>query len=240
MPSASELIATLDQLLSSDTEDSKPPLRQRLFANMLPKAALLLCVCAFWTLVTTRQGQITTVAAPVRLHGIPEGIILIRTIPEEVNVQVKALSSLTPPPSKLDLTAEIDVTDIKEGQTVIRIKNSDISVPSGMTITAVSPSTLRISAERKLRKSVPVKAALRGNLTASLSSWQVVCDPASVVIEGPASQVSAIESLYTDDIDAGQLEKGKEYLKNIRTPHKQVTILRDTPVVLTLINRKKR
>jgi uncharacterized protein (TIGR00159 family) len=240
MATASELISVLDHLLTNDTEVPKPPLRQRLFANMLPKVALLLCVCSFWGLITTRQGHITTVAAPVRLHGIPEEIILIRTVPEEVDVQVKSLSSLTPPPSKLDLTAEIDASDIKEGQTFIRIKNSNISVPSGMTITAVSPPTLRISAERKLRKNVPVKAALRGKLTADLASWLVACDPASVMIEGPASQVTAIEALYTDDVDAGQLEKGKEYLKNIRTPHKQVTILRENPVVVKLINHKKR
>jgi len=237
---AAELISALDQLLTSDTESRKLPVRQRLFANMLPKTALLLCVCAFWALVTMRQGQITTVTAPVRLHGIPEGIVLIRTVPEEINVQVKALSSLTPPPSKLDLTADIDASAIKEGQTVIRIKNSDISVPSGMTITALSPPSLRISAERKLRKNVPVKAALRGFLPADIAAWQVLCDPAIVAIEGPASQVAAIETLYTDDIDAQHLEKGKEYLKSIRTPHKQVTILREAPVVLKLVNRKKR
>jgi len=240
MTTAPELISALDRLLSSDTEDSQVPLRQRLLANMLPKTALLLAVCAFWALVTTRQGQITTVAAPVRLHGVPEGIILIRSAPDEVSVQVKALSSLTPPPSKLDLTAEIDASDVKEGQTQIRIKHSDVSVPSGMTITAVSPSTVRISAERKLRKSVPIKVALRGNLPVHLSSWQVVCDPVSVAIEGPANQVAEIESLYTEDIDAAQLEKGKEYLKNIRSSHKLVTILRESPVQIKLVNRKKR
>lgn len=240
LASATELIAALDTYLKSDTEAPRLSLQQRFFSNMLPKVALLLSVCAFWGLITTRQGQITNVTAPVRLHGIPEGIFLVRTLPEELNVQVKALSSLTPPPSKLDLTAEIDASEIKAGQSVIRIKNSDISVPSGISITAVTPSSLRITAEHKVRKRVAIKAALRGNLPPGLASWQVVCDPASVEIEGPASQIASIGSLYTEDIDASQLNRHNEYLKDIRVPQKHITLLREEPVTIRLTMHKKR
>ena len=80
------------------------------------------------------------------------------------------MSSLTPPPSKLDLTAEIDASKITEGTTAVRVSHANITAPSGMTITSVSPSTIRISAEKKLRKSVPVKVTLKGKLPSGLSS----------------------------------------------------------------------
>lgn len=241
MNSTAELISELEELLRSDSETPRVSVRQILFSNMLPKMAILLGVCVFWALITTRQGQIITVAVPVRLHGIPEELILLRTAPEELDVQLKSLSSLSTPPSKLDLTAEIDASDTKEGQTTIRVRNSDVSLPSGLSITTITPSTIRISTERKLRKRVPVKASLKGKLPSSLSSWQVICDPAMVDIEGPVSQVSPIESVYTDDIDASQLRKGDEYQKNIRLPQKkQISLLRDAPVTIRLTARNKR
>lgn len=240
MSTPTELIMALDDLLRSDVEIPRITVTQRLFSNLLPKVALLLGVCVFWVLITTRQGQITTVSAPVRLHGVPDGLVLLRTIPEDITVQVKSMSSLTPPPSKLDLTADIDVSKIIEGTTPLRVNHANITAPSGMTITSVSPSTVRVSAEKKLRKSIPVKVILKGKLPTGLSLKQVTSEPGMVDIEGPASQVSQTTYIATEDIDAGQLKKGKEYQKNLRLPEKQITVLRDTPVTIKLSVRSKR
>jgi uncharacterized protein (TIGR00159 family) len=237
MDTPSELILALDELLKSEIESPRITLRQRVFSNLLPKVSLLLGVCVFWALITTRQGHITSVTAPVRLHGVPDGIVLLHIIPEEVTVQIKAMSSLSPPPSKLDLTAEIDASGITEGTNALRVNHTNIIAPSGMVITSVSPSSIRISAEKKLRKSVPVRASLKGRLPPGQS---ITCEPDSVDIEGPASQVSPVAFVATDDIDAGQLKKGKDYLKNLRVPEKQVTVLWDTPVTIRLSTRDRR
>lgn len=240
MDNPAELIRALDELLRNEVESPRITLRQRFFSNLLPKAFILLGVCAFWGLVTTRQGQITTVSAPVRLHGVPDSLVLLRTLPEDVTVQIKALSSLAPPPSKLDLTADIDASVITEGTTAVRVSHTSITAPSGMLITSVSPSTVRVTAEKKVRKSVQVKASLKGRLPPGLSAMYIICEPSMVTIEGPASQVSQIVSVATEDIDASQLKKGNEYLKDLRLPEKQVSVLRDTPVTIKLSARNRR
>ncbi len=240
MSTPTDLILKLDTLLHIKTDKPRITQQQRFFSNMLPKASLLLGVCVFWVLITTRQGQITTITAPVRLHGVPDDIVLLRTLPEDVTVQIKSMSSLTPPPSKLDLTAEVDASKITEGTTALRVNHSDITAPSGMIITTVSPASIRVSAEKKLRKKVPVKAALKGRLPTGLTFLNVTCEPDSVSIEGPASQISQITSVTTEDIDASQLKAGEEYLKNLRMPEKQVSILRDMPITVKLISRERR
>jgi hypothetical protein len=239
MNTPTDLILALDTLLQSETDKPRIKLRHHFFSNMLPKVSLLLGVCVFWGLITTRQGQITTVTAPVRLHGVPDNIVLLRTLPEDVTVQIKSMSSLTPPPSKLDLTAEVDASKITEGTTSLRVNHADITAPSGMVITTVSPTNIRISAEKKLRKKVPVKAALKGRLPTGLTFLNVSCDPDSVEIEGPASQISLITSIATEDIDVSQLKIGEEYQKNLRVPEKLVTILRETPIAVKLHARER-
>lgn len=240
MANPAELIMALDELLRGETERPRITLHQRFFSNLLPKIALLISVCVFWGLITTRQGQITTTTAPIRLHGIPDSMVLLRMQPEDVTVQVKAMSSLAPPPSKLELTSEIDASEITEGTNSLRVNHASITVPSGMTITSVSPTSIRITAEKKLRRSVPVKATLRGKMPPGTQSLHVTCEPRSVEIEGPASQVMQIQSIATEEIDARQLKKGKVYFKNLRLPEKQVSVLRDTPITIKLSVRDRR
>jgi uncharacterized protein (TIGR00159 family) len=232
-----ELSAILEDLINPAKEAPSMTLRQRLFSNLLPKTAILLIVTVFWALISTHQGQITTVAAPVRLHGMSEDLVLVRSVPEEVDVQLKSFSSLVPPPEKLDITADIDLSGIREGQATVRIRNSDFKLPSGMVIAGFNPSTIKIVTERKVRRLVPVKVILKGAKAPGLSGYEVVSDPARVEVEGPAGEVGRVESVATEEIDAGRLARGKEYRKNLQPPFKRVVILRDEPVTVRLVLR---
>ncbi|MDD2366892.1 MAG: diadenylate cyclase CdaA [Desulfuromonadaceae bacterium] len=235
-----ELIMALDDIFSSDIESPRIKIRQRFFSNLFPKAALLCAVCVFWVLITTRQGQITTVTAPVQLVGVPDDIFLLRTTPEEVNVQLKAMSSLAPAPSKIDLIAEIDASRLSEGTVPLRVNQNNIAVPPGMSIISVSPTTLHISSEKKVRRTVPIKITVKGKVASKLSRMILVSDPSVVEIEGPASQVSQIRYVTTEEVDASKLEKNNNYRKNLKIPDRQVSLLRDSPVTLKLIHNSRR
>lgn len=239
--SSGELLVALEQRLSQVSEKARLSLRQKLFSNLLPKTALLLIVTAFWALITTRQGQISTVMAPVRLQGVSDDLILVRSYPEEVEVQLKTVSSLTPTPAKLDISANIDVTDVKEGQTTVRIKNSDIALPSGVVVTSLNPASIKVLTEKKVRKRVPVKVVVKGTLSDAMKGAAVQAVPPMVEVEGPAGQVSKVDSVSTEDIDARQLVKDRDYRKNLLQPSKKVTVLRDEPVMIKIVYlRKKR
>jgi uncharacterized protein (TIGR00159 family) len=237
--SPGELVAALEQRVTPVREKTTTTLRQKLFSNLLPKTALLIIVTAFWALITSRQGQITTVTAPVRLQGVSDELALVRSYPEEVEVQLKSFSSLTPAPAKLDISANVDLSGVREGTATVRIKNSDFSLPSGMVVSSVTPSSVKVVTERKVRKTVPVRVIVKGALAAGAGGYDVVSDPATVEVEGPAGQVSRVESVATEEIDAGRLAKGKEYQKNLLLPSKKVTLLRDEPVVIKVVSRRK-
>jgi len=235
-----ELVAELEQRISPVREKTRLTLRQKLFSNLLPKMALLLVVTAFWALITSRQGQITTVTVPVRLQGVSDELALVKSFPEEVEVQLKSFSSLTPAPAKLDITANVDLSGVREGQATVRIKNSDFSLPSGMVVSSVNPSSIKVVTEKKLRKTVPVRVVLKGKFAAGQGGYEAVSDPETVDVEGPISQVTRVESVATEEIDAGRLARGKEYRINLLLPSKKVTLLYDEPVVIKFVPRHKR
>jgi diadenylate cyclase len=238
--SVDELVDVLEKLISPEKETAHVSMRQRFFSNLMPKTAVLLIVTAFWVLITSRQGQIASVTVPVRVHGVPDNLVLVRSAPEEVDVQLKSFSSLTPPPTKLDIVADIDLSGVHEGQATIRVRNSDFTLPSGMEVGSVTPSAIKIVTEKKLRKTVPVKVNLLGALPRSLAGYMVTSSPATVEVEGPAGQVARFESVATEGIDAARLVKGKEYQKNLLPLRNKVVILRDDPVTVTLAPRHSR
>lgn len=233
-----ELVAALEGLINPPSEVPRLTIKERLKSNLLPKTAILLLVTIFWALITTRQGQIATVTAPVSFHGVPDELVLVKSSPEEVDVQVKSLSSLVTEPAKLDIGADVDLSEIREGQSTIRIKSSDFKLPSGMEIVNVSPSTIKVVAEKKLRKTVPVRVSLKGRLPPGLAGYVAVSDPAKVEIEGPAGQVERIDGIGTEDIDAAHLVSGREYLKNLLPPQKRVIVMREDPVTVKLVSRR--
>jgi uncharacterized protein (TIGR00159 family) len=238
LSSAGELITILENLISTEKERPHVTLKHRLFSDLPAKTAVLLIVMAFWALITSRQGAIATVTAPVRLHGIPQDLVLTRSSPEEVEVQVKSFSTLTPTPEKLDIAADIDLSEVREGQALVRIRNSDFRLPSGMVVGSVSPSSVRIVTEKKVRKTVPVRVVVRGGMPRGLGGYQLVASPASLEVEGPAGQISRLESVATEEVDADKLLKGKEYQKNLLPLPKNVTVLRDEPLTLKLVSRR--
>jgi YbbR domain-containing protein len=167
-------------------------------------------------------------------------LVLVRSFPEEVDVQLKSFSSLTPAPDKLDITANIDLSAVHEGQATVRIKNTDFSLPSGMIVSTVTPSSIKVVTEKKVRKTVPVRVVLKGGLAAGLGGYEAVSRPRTVEVEGPAGQVSRVESVATEEIDAGRLAKGKEYQNNLILPPQKVTLLQDEPVVIKVVPRHKK
>ena len=235
-----DLITALEQLIEPTRVRSRMVPRFHLFSNMLPKTAILLIVTIFWALITSRQGQIVTVTVPVRMHGIPDELALVHSSPEEVDVQLKSFSILTPLPSKLDIAANIDLAGIREGQATVRIKNSDFKLPAGVEMTSVNPASIKIVSDRKARKRVPVRVDLRGSLGAGLRGHEVVADPATVEVEGPASRVGRIETVATEKIDAMRLQKSQEYRKSLLPPENNVVILRDEPVIIRVVSRGKK
>lgn len=235
---AGELVTVLEERISPAGEKPRLTVWQRLYSNLLPKTALLIIVTTFWILIASRQGDITTVSAPVRLHSVPDELVVVKSVPEEVEVQLKSLSRLTPAPAKLALTANVDLSDVRDGQMQVRIKNSDFELPSGMVITSISPSTIKIATEKRVRKRVPVRVMLKGRLSPGLRGYMVVAEPADVEIEGPAGHVARFESISTEDVDAGYLVRGKEYRKSLLLPSEKVTVTRDESVYVKLAQRK--
>jgi len=139
-------------LLPLSREAQRVSLKTRMFSNLWPKLGVLLLVLVSWLLITFRQGEILTVAAPIKFHNLPENLVLSRSYPEEVDLQLKAFSNLVSSPKDLNVVVDLDLSKVKEGGNSIIIRKEDIKLPPGVVVDSIVHPAVRVNAERKVRK----------------------------------------------------------------------------------------
>lgn len=139
-----ELEHHLKALLTPEGQQQQPSLIRRIFSNLAPKTAVLLGVAIIWFLLSARQGEVAIIPVPLTFHGLPNGMTLTRVSPEEVAVRLRSTSGLVPSPRQLDLTADLDLGGVQEGQNILRVSLSNVRVPSGMSVIGIEPATVRV------------------------------------------------------------------------------------------------
>lgn len=229
--SPEQLSEKLHALLAPPSrETAKVSWRTRLFGNLLPKLATVLLVLVCWLLITTREGGVLTVTAPIKYHNLPEGLALTRTVPEEVEVQLKFLSRLIPSPKNLDVVADLDLSTVREGSNQLAVKGDNFQLPTGVMVTGVKPSMVRVMAEKKIRKMVRIRVRTVGELPGQLRLRRLASEPVHVMAEGPAHILGQLESIATEDIDLSSIRQSTVLEKRLLMPSPQMRVLQDEPV----------
>jgi uncharacterized protein (TIGR00159 family) len=142
----------LVQLSTPQGAQQRPPLVRRLFGDLVPKMVTLLGVTAIWLVLAARPGEVAIVPATLTFHGLPDGMALVRSFPEEVTVRVRSSSGLSPSPRQLDLTADLDLSGVTAGQNTLRLTTAQIHAPSGVSVVGVEPPTVRVTIRTVPRK----------------------------------------------------------------------------------------
>ena len=222
-------------LMPPDQEIIRVSLREKVFSNFRPKLVTVFLVIISWVIITAKQGGILTVTAPIKFHNLPENLVLVKSSPEEVEVQVKVISRLIPSLKQLDIVADVDLAKIREGANHLAIKNDTLQLPLGVVVSGINPSVVKVATEKKVRKNLLVRAKIIGNLPGGQRIRRTKADPATVVAEGPERALAQLESVSTEDIDLSTVRRSMVIEKGLLQPAPQVKLLRDGPVKIQLV-----
>ena len=222
-------------LIPPDQEVVTVSLRERIFSNLRPKLATLFLVLVSWLIITAKQGGILTVTAPIKFHNLPSDLVLVKNSPEEVDVQVKTFSKLIPSPKQLDVTADVDLSKVREGSNRLTVKTDDLQLPLGVVVSGINPSVVRVTTERKVSKTLLVRVRTSGNLPSGMRLRKVKVEPATVTVEGPERALSQIDAATTEEIDLSGVRHSVVLDKGLLPPAPQVKFLRDESVKVQLV-----
>jgi diadenylate cyclase len=222
-------------LMPPDQEFVRVSLREKLFSNLRPKLVTVFLVIISWLIITAKQGGILTVTAPIKFHNLPANLVLVKSSPEEVEVQVKVISRLIPSPKQLDIVADIDLAKIREGTNNLPVKNDALQIPLGVVVSSINPSVVKVATEKKARKQLQIRAKTIGRLPGGLWIGKLQADPSTVVVEGPEHVLTQLEFISTEEIDLSKVRRSTELERGLLQPAPQVKLLRDEPVKIQLV-----
>lgn len=219
METAQQLSTRLTELLFTPVpEAAHLSLARRMTRNFRPKLATFALVFVCWLVVTARQGEIATIPASVQFRNLPDTLLLAKSSLDSVEVQLKTISSLIPLPKEGEIVAEIDLSRMKEGNNQVLFRKEDFTLPSGVVITRIKPSAMRVTIEKKIRKQVRVEPRFTGTPGANLRLKKYKVSPPQVLIEGPSSIIAPLESIRTEEINLASSAGAKTVEKKLVVP----------------------
>jgi diadenylate cyclase len=126
--------------------------------------------------------------------------------------------------------ADMNLAKTREGVNQLAIRSSDVQLPLGVMITEIRPSTVKVTVEKKIRKTLRIKVKTSGRQ----SFRKIAVDPSIVEAEGPEHVIEQIDSVETEEVSLSAFKPGTEVERRLLSPAPQVKILREEPVKVRL------
>ena len=119
-------------------------LKTLLLDNYLIKIVSLVFAVILWFYVNARGGAEIEIAVPLEVRNVPARLVVVGNMIDNVTVHIKGpdriLESITSSPPR----AVLDLTDAREGNNVLFLNPSVITVPVNVQILRISPRRIPI------------------------------------------------------------------------------------------------
>ena len=192
-------------------------IREILLHNLGLKLASLVLALILYAHVVTEEQRESRVVMPVVLTGLPDTLAIVGHPPARVAVNVRGKwKDLI----RLGLTGRqltVDLAGATTGRYQRSISVEDVrklAIPAELTslvevTEVVDPRTIDVGIEPKRQKTVAVRARIVGQPPAGYAtSGPAQVDPDTAWVSGPASVLSALDTLFTLPVDiAGERER---------------------------------
>jgi len=175
---------------------------RRLFTHDLGLVTLSLCLAVIlWFAVHREEKAVVVVNVPIQLRHIPEETVVVSQAADMVSVRLKGAKSLLSGfiPSQVELPQGKSVR-LRRGENYLHIDSKQISVPPGIEVLGVTPSSIRIVLERTTTKELPVLPCLEGSPPRGFFVKGATASPATVAVRGPERELREVVGVATEPI----------------------------------------
>ena len=200
----------------STTEYSGPPgaleawLRKIFIEDWGLKLLALAITLLLW-LAVTGVNQPVTIRTSVQLNFIrPDKMEISNDPPRTVDVLLTGRRSKLDNIKQLDLVATVDVSDLHEGERVVRLSSErvEMELPDGVKIDAFQPSIVPVHLEPIIERQIEVEVKVDGKPEEGYEVYSIRSSPGKVRVRGPAGRVNGLQKAPTETISIAGKKEG--------------------------------
>jgi YbbR domain-containing protein len=140
------------------------------------------------------------VDVPLGLKNIPANLEILDE-PKTISISIEGQERLLKKLRQEDISVIIDLSNVKEGKGFFPLTPDNIALPRALTVTRISPQTVTLLIEEKMKKRVPVRPIIIGSPAEGFLIKGIEAVPKKVEIEGPKNMIIKVHSVKTEAID---------------------------------------
>lgn len=171
-----------------------------LIENIPLKAVSLGLAGLLWFVIAGEKTSEMGISAALELQNFPKDLEVTGEPVDNVEVRLRASPGIIQRIGPGDVSAQIDLAGLAEGEHIIHLTDKSVRMPFGVKVVKITPSILTLNLERTLQKVVPVRPRLVGRPATGFEVGEVKAEPSQVRIAGPRSRVQEMESAFTEPL----------------------------------------
>lgn len=161
-----------------------------------------------WYTVASDEVVLIAISVPIHYRNLPGTLELASDIPATVRVEITGTSRRLTSASLSGVVASVDLSGIQgAGMRAVNLSTANIRLPAGVSLNRVIPSQIRLSVDRKIMRTIPVKPVLQGTLPEGLALDAFEPQPGVVRVVGPELIVRQLRFAETAPIDLAQIRE---------------------------------
>jgi YbbR domain-containing protein len=177
-----------------------------LLDNLPLRIASLALAVLLWFVIAGEKTSEMGLSVPVELQNFPQSLELTGEPVNAVEVRLRATPGVIQRLGPGDISAQLDLAGMGEGERIVHLAENNIRVPFGVKVVKISPTIITLNLERTLQKVVPIRPRLLGRPATGHEVSEVLSEPPQVKISGPKSRVQEVESAFTEPVSVESAE----------------------------------
>ena len=204
------------------------------FRNLGLKFLSTLVAILLWLVVAGERVVERVMRAPVEFQNLPAGLELVGDPPDTVEVRLRGSSGALSRIGPGDMSAVIDLATARPGRRLFHISQNQVTVPYGLQIVQVGPSTVTMEFEMSGIRKVRVEPDLEGRPAAGYEIVDVKSEPETVEVVGPDTPLKRLQAAITEPVSVTDQTRTVREVVTIGVPDSALRLRMPQTAVVTV------
>ena len=204
------------------------------FRNLGLKFLSTTIACLLWLLVAGERVVERVLRAPVEFQNLPAGLELVGIPPDTVEVRLRGSSGALSRITAGDMAAVLDLRTARPGRRLFHVTPTQITVPYGVEVVQVGPSTLTVEFEMTGFRTVPIEPVIEGKPADGFEVTKVTTEPQTVEVTGPESALKRLANAVTEPVSVANENRPVKESVTIGVPDASLRLRAPQSAVVTV------
>ncbi len=209
LPDASELTKELERFYTEKfPRPGRKTWKRRLRENSWEKAAAALLACALWFVFVFQAGTLRRdFVVPIEYRNLASDWVIEEPKRKKATVTLLGRGRAFDLLDESTLNVSIDMSEITEGSQDVTLSRDLVRRPSSLSVIAVAPANVSLTAYQVLTMNLPVEVRSRGKIAPGLELVGIGVTPETISVLVPSKFEGGALKLLTEPVDLGGISE---------------------------------